>query len=186
MGTTSETQILIQRWREGEDTARDRLIERLMPELTQIAASRLRREHNASLSSGDLINDAVLRILEATGEPPGNKAHFIALSSRLMRHILIDHARQKAASKREHVKVTLCTQVDGPQRLDLVSLDSALIRLGVIDAQLMELVEMRYFGGMTIEDIATVTGWSVPTINRRWATARAWLADALSKPIDDV
>lgn len=186
MGTTSNTQLLLQRWREGEGSARDRLIAHLMPELKQIAASRLRRENNTSLSSGDLINDAVLRILQATGEPPENRAHFIALSSRLMRHILIDHARQKSASKRQHVKVTLCTQIDGPQRLDLISLDSALIRLGVIDPQLMELVEMRYFGGMTIEDISVVTGWSTPTINRRWATARAWLADALSKPIDDV
>ena len=72
-----------------------------------------------------------------------------------------------------------------PVRLDLNLLEAALIRLGAIDAELMEMVEMRYFGGMTIADIAEVTGWSEQTVKRRWQTARAWLAVALEKPIED-
>ena len=75
--------------------------------------------------------------------------------------------------------------IDGEQRFDLIRLESALIRLGAMDAQLMELVEMRYFGGMTISDVADVTGLSEPTVKRRWQAARAWLTDALTTPIDD-
>lgn len=174
------TALLLARWRSGEDEARDRLIARLHPALVQIAAARLRGERDSSLSTGDLINDAVLRLIEADGLALADRAHVIALASRLMRHILIDHARQKGAAKRRHASVELCTRIDGEQRVDLKRLDSALIRLGAIDAQLMELVEMRYFGGMTIEDVATVTGLSEPTVKRRWQTARAWLTDALA------
>jgi RNA polymerase sigma factor (TIGR02999 family) len=175
-----DTALLLARWRSGEGEARDRLIARLHPALVQIAAARLRGERDSSLSTGDLINDAVLRLIEADGLALADRAHVIALASRLMRHILIDHARQKGAAKRRHAKVELCTRIDGEQRLDLKRLDSALIRLGAIDAQLMELVEMRYFGGMTIEDVAAVTGLSEPTVKRRWQTARAWLTDALA------
>ena len=179
------TNVLLARWQGGESGARDRLIERLHPDLVQIAAARLRGERNSSLSTGDLINDAVLRLMQADRIDLADRAHFIALASRLMRHILVDHARQKSSAKRRHVRVELCTNIDGGQRFDLNSLDSALIRLGAIDAQLMELVEMRYFGGMTIEDVAIVTGYSEPTVKRRWQAARAWLTDALANPIDD-
>lgn len=185
MGTEPETNILLSRWRVGETDARDRLIARLHPELAQIAAARLRGERDSSLSTGDLINDAVLRLIQTDGQHFADRAHVIALASRLMRHILVDHARQKASEKRRHVKVELCTAIDGGQRVDLNSLDSALIRLGAIDEQLMALVEMRYFGGMTVADISVVTGLSEPTVKRRWQTARAWLTDALAKPIDD-
>ncbi len=185
MRTEPETGVLLSRWQSGENAARDRLIARLYPELAQIAAARLRGERNTSLSTGDLINDAVLRIVGLDPNHVVDRAHLLALSSRMMRHILIDHARLKASAKRHHVKVEICTAVDGGQRLDLNRLDSALIRLGAIDEQLMELVEMRYFGGMTIEDISKVTGLSEPTVKRRWQAARAWLTDALSHPIDD-
>lgn len=180
-----QTNELLVRWQSGEDGASDQLIARLYPELAQIAAARLRRERNASLSTGDLINDAVLKLIQADPARLADRAHIIALSSRMMRRILIDHARQKSAGKRRHQRVTLVTGVEGAPRFDLISLESALIRLGAIDAQLMELVEMRYFGGMTIADIAVVTGLSEPTVKRRWQTARAWLADALENPIDD-
>lgn len=162
------------------------MVARLHPELAQIAAARLRGERNSSLSTGDLINDAVLRLIQSDCRDFADRAHFIALASRLMRHILVDHARQKAATKRRGFKVELTTNIDGGQRFDLIGLESALVRLGVIDAQLSELVEMRYFGGMTIADVAIVTGLSEPTVKRRWQAARAWLADALTRPIDDV
>jgi RNA polymerase sigma factor (TIGR02999 family) len=185
MTAEPNTNILLARWQGGEDDARDRLIARLHPELAQIAAARLRGERNSSLSTGDLINDAVLRLLHLEPVALADRAHIMALASRLMRHILVDHARAKGSAKRAHVKVELCTYVDGEQRFDLFSLESALIRLGAIDAQLAELVEMRYFGGMSVADAATVLGLSEPTVKRRWQTARAWLADALARPIDD-
>ncbi|HEX8641554.1 MAG TPA: ECF-type sigma factor [Allosphingosinicella sp.] len=186
MRSEPETGVLLSRWRNGENSGRDRLIERLHPQLAQIAAARLRGERDTSLSTGDLINDAVLRIIAMEPTAMVDRAHLLALASRMMRHILIDHARQKASAKRRHVKVEICTAIDGGQRLDLNHLNSALIRLGAIDDQLMELVEMRYFGGMSVQDISVVTGWSEPTVKRRWQTARAWLTDALSRPLDDV
>jgi RNA polymerase sigma factor (TIGR02999 family) len=178
--------LLLARWQNGEDFARDRLVARLHPDLAQIAAAKLRNERNSSLSTCDLINDAVLRLMNAENGNINDRAHIMALASRIMRHVLIDHARAKAFAKRNHVKVELCTNVDGEIRLDLISLETALVRLGAIDRQLMELVEMRYFGGMTIEDIAEVSGLSAPTVKRRWQAARAWLTDALTNSIDDV
>ncbi|ESQ77413.1 ECF-type sigma factor [Asticcacaulis sp. AC402] len=184
MPNEPQTRILMGRWRDGEPDARDQLIGRLYPELSQIAAARLRREHNSSLSTGDLINDAVLRLMQVECIEGDNRAHLMALASRLMRNILVDHARLKATDKRHHHKVELTTQVEGGQRLDLKALESALIRLKAIDEALMELVEMRYFGGMTVEDIAEVTGLSEATVKRRWLVARAWLTDALLHPVD--
>ncbi|MET0371996.1 MAG: ECF-type sigma factor [Sphingobium sp.] len=178
------TQILLARWQGGETDARDRLINRLYSELAQIAAARLRRERDTSLSTNDLINDAVLRLVQMERVPLSDRSHLVALASRMMRNILVDHARSKASAKRNHVKVELCTRVDADQRLDLVQLESALMRLKVLDETLMEMVEMRYFGGMTIADIAVVTGLSEPTVKRRWQVARAWLTDALSNPVD--
>ena|SRR6218665_423367 len=178
------TNVLLARWQGGENAARDRLIARVRPALEQIAAARLRDERDSSLSTGDLINDAVLRLIQADRPEINGRAHLLALASRVMRHVLIDHGRAKSAARRRHVKVEICTNIEGEQRFDLTSLESALIRLGAIDPQLMELVEMRYFGGMTITDIAEVTGLSEPTVKRRWQTARAWLTDALANPID--
>lgn len=179
-----QTGELLAGWQDGIPDARDQLIRRLHPELAQIAGARLSRERNASLATGDLINDAVVRLLGIERIALTDRAHFIALASRVMRNILVEHARAKDTDKRRHVKVELCTRVDGEQRFDLQALDNALIRLGAIDARLMELVEMRYFGGMTVADIAVVTGLSEPTVKRRWQTARAWLTDALSNPIE--
>ncbi len=185
MALTQNTQVLLQRWHEGECSARDLLIARLHPELCQIAAAKLRGERSSSLSTGDLINEVVIKLLAGKVDSPNDRAHFVALAARMMRNILADHARSKGRGKRRHQKVELRTRVEGGQRFDLHLLESALIRLGAIDAEMMELVEMRYFGGMTITDISDVTGWSEPTLKRRWHTARVWLADAMANPIDD-
>ncbi len=182
---SSQTRLLLRNWRDGVADGRDQLIGKLYPELEQIAAARLRREQNSSLSTGDLINDAVLRLVQMERISLADKSHFIALASRMMRHILIDHARLRSSSKRSHRKVELSTQIeDGPRRIDLGAPDAALMRLRVLDEELMEIVEMRYFGGMTTADIAEVMGVSEPTVKRRWQVARAWLADALANPID--
>ncbi len=185
MRSEPSTNVLLARWQGGEVEARDSLIARLHPELAQIAAARLRGERNSSLSTSDLVNDAVLRLIQADRCSLADRAHFMALASRMMRHILVDHARAKLTAKRKHARVELCTAIDGEQRFDLIQLESALIRLGAIDARLTELVEMRYFGGMTTGDVAIVTGLSEATVKRRWQVARAWLADALAHPIDD-
>jgi RNA polymerase sigma factor (TIGR02999 family) len=184
MNPVPNTRILLDQWQSGESGARDVLLQKLYPELRQIAAARLRGERDTSLSTGDLINDAVIRLIQIERVEINDRAHLIALASRMMRNILIDHARLKSTDKRKHQKVELCTRVEGEQKIDLYCLDSALIRLEAIDASLMELVEMRYFGGMTVADIAQVMGASEATVKRRWQTARAWLTDALTHPID--
>lgn len=178
------TQVLLERWRGGEDAARDSLIARLHPELEQIATARLRRSTNTSLSTGDLINEVVMKLVEAERLALVDRQHLIALASRMMRNILVDHARAKDTDKRRHQKVELTTQVEGEQKVDLKLLETALIRLGAIDEELAALVEMRYFGGMSLADIGHVSGQSEATVKRRWYVARAWLADALSDPID--
>ncbi|WP_199555392.1 ECF-type sigma factor [Sandaracinobacteroides hominis] len=175
---------LILRWRGGDDAARDRLVELLYPELRTIASAQMRRERHVSFSSGDLINDAILKLVRMGRIDIADRNHVIALAARLMRNILVDHARQKGTDKRHHHKVELNADIDGGQRIDLISLESALTRLGAIDAQLAELVEMRYFGGMAMGDIAEVTGLSEATLKRRWRTARAWLQDAIENRID--
>jgi RNA polymerase sigma factor (TIGR02999 family) len=180
-----KTAQLLAEWRGGAVDARNTLIARLHPELSVIAAARLRAERGTSLSTGDLINESVMRIAQADGLSISDRTHMLALASRVMRNILVDHARSKSSDKRKHQKVELTTQVDGGQRFDLIALDSALIRLKVLDPQLAELVEMRYFGGMTVEDVAEATGMSEPTVKRRWQVARSWLLDALQNPIDE-
>jgi RNA polymerase sigma factor (TIGR02999 family) len=164
---------------------RDDLITRFYPELVQIAAARLRRETNCSLSTNDLINEVVLRLIRNKQIDVADKTHFIALSSRLMRNILIDHVRSKNAAKRNHVKIDLADNIEQNDGIDFVQLNDALIRLGAVDTQYVELVEMRYFGGMSIADIATVTGTSEATVYRRWQVARAWLLNALSSQTHD-
>lgn len=179
-----KTAQLLAEWRGGAVDARNTLIARLHPELSVIAAARLRAERGTSLSTGDLINESVMRLAQAEGLSIADRTHMLALASRVMRNILVDHARQKSAGKRKHQKVELTTQVDGSQRFDLLALDSALVRLKVLDSQLAELVEMRYFGGMTVEGVAEATGLSEPTVKRRWQVARSWLLDALQNPIE--
>jgi RNA polymerase sigma factor (TIGR02999 family) len=185
MHAEAKTAQLLAEWRNGAFDARNTLLARLHPELETIAAARLRGERHTSLSTGDLINETVMRLVAAEGLSVSDRTHLLALASRVMRNVLIDHARSKRSDKRRHQKVELTTRVDGGQRFDLLSLDSALVRLKVLDPALVELVEMRYFGGMTLEDVAAATGMSERTVKRRWQVARAWLVDALRQPVGD-
>jgi RNA polymerase sigma factor (TIGR02999 family) len=185
MNSEPKTIQLLDGWRAGEGEARDRLLAHFYPDLRLIAAAKLRGERDTSLSTGDLINDAVVRMMRIAKPEVFSRLHLVALASRLMRNILVDHARAKLSAKRRHQKVELCTQVDGEQRVDLIVLETALIRLGALDTELAELVEMRYFGGMTVTDICAVTGQSEATVKRRWQVARAWLSDALTNSLAD-
>jgi len=183
MAVQPQTAELLIAWGAGETRARDALIARIHPELRTIAAARLRADRGSSLSTGDLINDAVIRIIAPERLTINDRAHLLALASHVMRNILIDHARSKSTGKRDHQRVELRTEVDGGRRVDLLLLDSALVRLKALDADLAELVEMRYFGGMTVTDVADATGWSEKTVKRRWQVARAWLTDALADAV---
>ena len=171
---------LLKAWQAGDIVARDRLFDLLYSELRQISAALIRNENNNSLSTGDLVNEAVLRLIHINQVDWADKTHFLALSARAMRRVLIDHARKKNADKRYHQKVTLVTKVEGGiSRIDASVLESALIRLAAIDPEKANIVELRYFGGMSIDDISSVTGTSESTVKRQWRAARAWLLDAI-------
>ena len=176
---------LLQAWRNGDTQARDALFKLLYVELRQVSAALLRAERNNSLSTGDLVNEAVLRLIKLEQIEWTDKSHFLALSARAMRRILIDHARKKNSDKRHHHKVTLVTRVEGvSQRFDMDLLEKSLIRLGVIDPDKAEIVELRYFGGMSLQEIAEVVGASESTVKRQWRVARAWLLDAMTEEVD--
>lgn len=179
-----DTQVLLQDWRSGDAAARNLLFDRLYSELRQISAALLRAESNNSLSTGDLVNEVVIRLIQLDKIDWQDRAHFLALSAKAMRRILIDHARKKKTDKREHQKVTLVTRFEGdPQRIDLDSLEKALIRLNALDEEKASIVELRYFGGLSLSEIAEIQGTSESTVKRQWRVARAWLLDAL-KDID--
>lgn len=179
----TDTSVLLSAWRAGDMTARDRLFELLYTELRQISAALLRGERNASLSTGDLVNEAVLRLMHLDRIEWSDKSHFLALAARAMRRALIDHARKKQSDKRQHERVTLVTNLPDAhlKRIELDVLEKALIRLAAIDAEKAEVVELRYFGGLTLDEIADVTGASTSTVKRTWRVARAWLLDALNE-----
>lgn len=181
MGPAARTQTatLLHAWRAGDGDARERLFDLFYPWLRQAAGALLRNERAVSLSSGDLVQETVLRLIQLKRIDWEDSAHFMALASMFMRRVLIEHVRAKQANKRDHWRIELTTRFEPERPLDLRKLDHALIRLSAIDPEKAEIVEMRYFGGMTIADIAKVLDVSEPTVKRRWAATRLWLMDAI-------
>lgn len=174
-----DTRVLLRSWREGDLAARDRLFELFYPDLRRSAAAMLRRERGVSLSTGDLIHEAVARLVTLDRIAWNDRAHFMALSSTMMRRALLDHVRAKHRQKREHQKVELQTSIAAAPDIEIEALNAALEALAAIDPQRADIVEMRYFGGMELTDIAHVLALSESTVKRRWTAARMWLLEAL-------
>lgn len=176
---------LLERWRDGDREALDQLIPKLYDTLREMAAQRLRREGDQqTLEPTALVHEALLRLLGGDADPL-NRAHFLALSAMHMRSVLVDHARSRLAHKRggDAVLVTLgeARAMEGGRiELDLLALDQALSHLSREDARVARVVEMSYFAGMERDEIATIIGVSVPTVDRDLRFARAWLNRALS------
>lgn len=184
----NEVMQLLDAWRGGSSAARDHLFEKLYAELRLVSAALLRKEGRVSLSTGDLVNDAAVRLIGLEHIDWQNKAHFMALASRMMRRILVDHARKKNANKRHHQKVTFVTRLVGDQTesVNIQKLEHALVRLHAIDPVRAEIVEMRYYGGLSLEEIGVVVDMSPSTIKRNWRASRAWLLGALEDAEFDV
>jgi len=180
--------LLLKAWRDGSSAARDKLFKKLYSELRLVSTALLRKEGRISLSTGDLVNDAAVRLIGLENIDWQNKAHFMALASRMMRRVLVDHARKKDANKRRHQKVTLVTRLVGNQTesINIQKLEHALVRLQAIDPIRAEIVEMRYYGGLSLEEIGAVVGMSASTIKRNWRASRAWLLGALEDADFDV
>ena len=183
MVTTSPnvTQMLLA-WGEGNEAARDELIPVVYDQLHRIARNHLRRERPGhTLQTTDLINEAYLRMV-GQSVPWQNRNHFFGIAARLMRQILVDHARSRQRLKRgenpQHVSLT-SAEDELETGADLLALNEALETLSEVDPQKGKIVELRFFGGLTIEETAQVLRVSTPTIERGWRAARAWLQTEL-------
>ncbi len=179
---------LLGRWKGGDQEALAMLIPLVYNELRVIAQHHLRRERPGhTLQSGALVNEAYLRLL---GQHPDtqNRAHFLAVSSRLMRQILVDHARSFGAAKRgSDLKVELDADIMSPQRgdpIDLIVLNDALDALTLLDEQQSRIVELRFFGGLSTEEAAEVLNISTATVKRDWSVAKAWLSRKMKRGAD--
>jgi RNA polymerase sigma factor (TIGR02999 family) len=175
--------LLIQSWQHGSREAGDVLMEKIYPELKKIARAYLNNERvDHTLAPTALVNELYLKFAVSSSVPAQNRAHFFALAAQTLRHILVDHARLHSAKKRgKAVRVDL-TSVDpgleAPNQ-DLLSVDEALTRLEELDSRAARVVELRFFGGLSEEEIAQVIGVSRNTVQRDWKTARAWLLTRL-------
>ena len=171
---------LLLNWGQGDQSAREALIPLVYDELRRLARRYLRRERpDHTLQSAALVNEAYLRLIRQEHPQWQNRAHFFGVAAQLMRHILVDHARNRAAAKRGAgaPRLTLDPDIALPQErdVDLIALDDALNQLAALDPQQSRLVELRFFGGLSIEEASVVLGVSPATVKREWATARAWL-----------
>jgi len=181
----SDVTELLVKVRRGDQHAADALFEAVYVDLRHLARRYLRDERpNHTLQPTALVHEAYVRLIG--GEPIAwqNRAQFFSVAAQVMRHVLVDHARRHRAGKRHHrtVRVSIEDVVDQvtDQNIDLVSLDDALERLTALDAEQGRVVELRYFGGLTIPEIADVLDVAEITVSRRWKTAKAWLRDALT------
>jgi RNA polymerase sigma factor (TIGR02999 family) len=180
----SVTQMLLD-WSRGDREALDKLIPAIYDELRLRAARYLRRERPGhTLQTTALINETYLRLVAQKDVKWQNRAHFFAIAAQLMRRILVDHARQRGATKRggADLRVTLDEAVAASTEPDvsLMALDEALGGLAEIDARQSQIVELRYFGGLSIDETAEVLGVSPATVKLDWSMAKAWLRREMS------
>ncbi|HJU93565.1 MAG TPA: sigma-70 family RNA polymerase sigma factor [Pyrinomonadaceae bacterium] len=173
------TQLLL-KWSGGDSSAREELMPLVYVELRRLAAKYLRRERiNHTLQPTALVNEAYLRLIDQRKVEWQSRAQFFGLAARLMRNILVDHARSHQAAKRggQQLSVSLsrADRVSKEPAIDLVALHETLERLAAHDEQKGRIVELRFFGGLTIEETAEVLEISHATVERDWKLARAWL-----------
>jgi RNA polymerase sigma-70 factor, ECF subfamily len=183
--TKSVTQLLID-WRNGDPEAVDKLMPLVYDELHRLAARYMRRERSDhTLQPTALIHEAYLRLVDQRNVQWQNRAHFFAIAAQLMRRIVINHARDRAAGKRGGVarKVPLDEAIDlsGERAADLIALDDALTGLATIDPQQSRIVELRFFGGLNVEETAEILAVSPATVKREWRIAKAWLRKEITR-----
>jgi RNA polymerase sigma-70 factor (ECF subfamily) len=169
--------------RSGDRTALDRLMPLVYDELRRIADRRLRNERSAhTLQPTALVHEAFLRMVDQQQPDFQSRAQFFAIAARVMRQILVDHARRAGAAKRggERWQLDESMEAAGPNPERMLHLDLALTRLAEQDARKAQLVEMRYFGGLSAEESASVTGLSVAEVRRELRVAQAWLSRNMS------
>ena len=174
------TSQLLQLTKDGDERALEDLFPMVIDELRKIAHAHMRKESAGhTLQTTALINEAYVKLVKQKDFEWNDRTHFFAVASKVMRHILLDYARTRSRSKRGgravHVEFDEAIEVSDEKSAELIALDDALENLAKFDEQKARIVELRYFGGLSIEETAEVMGVSVPTINRQWRTAKAWL-----------
>lgn len=186
--TNEVTQLLIN-WSNGDKAALDELIPLVQAELRRVARRHLAREHPGhTLQTSALINEAYLRLVDQDGVAWQNRAHFFAMAAQVMRHILVDHARRHRYAKRgggvRNVSLDEASVRLDRRTVEVVALNDALDTLAALDPRKGQIIELRFFGGLTIDETAEVMKISSPTVQREWRSARAWLRRELDKNTD--
>jgi len=182
VGSISSERItaLLVEWKQGNQQAAATLMPLVYDELRRIASRYLRRKvRNQTIHSGTLVHEAYLKLVDQKDVHWQNRAHFFGLAAQLMRRILVDHARRRAAVKRgagEHsLSLDATGIVAGRQPVELIARDELLNRLSELNPQQAQIVELRFFGGLSIEEASEAIGISPATLKREWAVAKAWL-----------
>ncbi|MFN0182382.1 MAG: ECF-type sigma factor [Aquabacterium sp.] len=185
--TLQSMTLLLQAWKGGDPQAFARLAQALQGEFNRMAASRLRGWDSATLARGDLVNEAMLRLLQAPYEWR-DRAHFFATVSLHMRSVLREHARARQADKRggDALQITLTSAELGEESMaaDLLTLDALLDQLAEVDPRCARVIELTYITGLERADIAEVLGCSVPTVDRELRFGRAWLSEQLGRGLE--
>ncbi len=177
---------LLQEWQAGDRQALDRLIPVVYEELSRQASHYLRHERPGhTLQTTALVHEAYLRLVDAQDVQWQGRAHFFAVAANLMRRILVEHARKKGADKRGGSAIRLALDeamlVAGAPDVDLLAVDEALEKMEAFDPQQAQIVELRFFSGLSVEETACVLGVSPRTVKRDWSVARAWLRREISR-----
>ena len=180
------TQLLID-WGKGDRAALDRLMPLVYAELRRLATNYLRRERTGhTLQPTALVNEAYLKLVGQKTAKWQNRAHFFAIAAQLMRRILVDHARRHQAEKRggsdqQRLSITSVEELVAQPAVDLLALNEALDELSKMDPQQGRIVELKFFGGLSIDETAEVMSISHATVEREWKSARAWLRRQLEQ-----
>ncbi|HEY6987750.1 MAG TPA: sigma-70 family RNA polymerase sigma factor [Bryobacteraceae bacterium] len=183
MGTgdasSGEATQLLRAWRNGDRSALDRLMPIVHQELRRVARRYLMRERPGhSLQTTALVNEAYMRLVDYTRMEWQDRAHFLAVSAQLMRRILVEHARRhnlKRGGGVQHVSLEEAAVVSAGRAKELIALDEALEEMGRLDPRKAQVVELRFFGGLSVEETAEALSISSVTVMRDWTTAKAWL-----------
>ena len=184
--STQKVTELLLAWRDGDESALEKVAPLVYDELHQLAARYMRRESPGhTLQTSALVNEAFIRLIDQQEVQWQNRAHFFGIAVQLMRRILLDHARSRARAKRGggvlRVSFDEGAIVSGQRAAELIALDDALNALAAFDSRKSRIVELRFFGGLSNEEVAEVMGMSLRTVEREWRKAKAWLHHAISK-----
>jgi RNA polymerase sigma factor (TIGR02999 family) len=180
MARTSDITQLLVAWSEGDEVALEKLVPLVEAELHRLAQRYLRGERQGhTLQTTALVNEAYLRLINWKSVRWQNRAHFLGVSAKLMRNILVDYARRDRVRQAGAIQVSFDGTASIEQGEDLVALDAALTDLAALDLRKSQIIELRFFGGLTVEETAEVLKVSPRTVKREWSLAQAWLYAAV-------